>query len=75
VTPPQAREPLLRALHDLALCRAAGWPDGAGAGLARLRGQLREEALEDAPLRPEGAKDDDEETLIQEHYTAACRHL
>lgn len=50
----QAREPLLRALHDLALCHALGWPKGVGAGMAHLHSQLRNEALDEA-LPPEGA--------------------
>ncbi|KAI8472194.1 MAG: hypothetical protein J3K34DRAFT_504425 [Monoraphidium minutum] len=49
-----ARAPLLRALHDLALAAALGWPRAAGAGVGALRARLREEALDDGGAPPEG---------------------
>ncbi|KAF8068202.1 Ugt3a1 [Scenedesmus sp. PABB004] len=49
---PQARRPLLAALHDLALCVAAGLPRGGGEGVRRLRAELLREAFAGADSHP-----------------------
>jgi hypothetical protein len=53
--PPQARQPLLRAIHDLVLCEAAGWPPHCAASLRALWQQLQQERLPEELLPPGAA--------------------
>ena len=50
----QAYLPVLRALHDLAMCTLAGLPRGCGEGLSLLQEQLQQETLDADTLPPEG---------------------
>jgi hypothetical protein len=44
----QSAQPLLLALHDLAVLQLAGFPPKSAKALHRLRRQLQQEALQDA---------------------------
>lgn len=50
----QAFQPLLQAVHDLAVCTAAGLPPGCGGSLRLFKRQLQQESLEGHLLPPEG---------------------
>jgi hypothetical protein len=52
--PLQACGPLLQALHDLAVCVAAGLGPGCKKGLVALQQQLQQESLYGETLPPEG---------------------
>lgn len=51
----QVYQPLLQALHDLALCTAAGLPRGCGEGIRQLKQQIQQETVDGSTLPPEGA--------------------
>jgi hypothetical protein len=50
----QAFRPLLQAIHDLAVCVAAGLGSGCKEGMVALQQQLQQESLDGETLPPEG---------------------
>lgn len=53
----QAFRPVLQALHDLALCVAAGLLPGCSAGIRLLQQQLHQDGVDGDVLAPEGTQE------------------